>query len=283
MEEVFLETIRLDPTDEALWQEYAAWLEEQGEPRAEVLRILSLVGFPSNLVYYPAVNAQLEELRKAVPRDWFDEVHRLREELNRSANPGPGDVERLWHELEISPITRHTEEQAVALSELLTAAGRYLTVGALVGRFAIAPHPVLRWYGSRDRWAEMQFLSRFVQSAVVRRSMPGLNYRFGRVPWAAIAPEDCHYGSATRIADQIATGGWGACAPSTGPKAATFRKALDHFAAAFFGPHSEELHVAHTDVAWAPWFCDEWADHTLLVMNKVAWEVTLMCFTSFEP
>ncbi len=283
MADDLLETIRLHPDDETAWLEYAIWLEEQGGPRAEVLRILCTVGFPSNLVYYPDLKTRLDELRKTVPEDWFDQVCRLREELNRPANPSPDDVERMWHELEITPITRHSEAQAAALSDLLTAARRYLTVGALVGRFVLGPHPVLRWYGSRDRWAEIQFFPRFVRSAPVCSSMRELNYRGGHTPWADLLPGDCHYESAARIAEQIATGGWGAWTPSTGPRASAFRKAVTRFCAAFFGSHAEELHVGHTEVAWAPWFCGEDADHTWLVMNKASWEITLLCFTSFEP
>jgi uncharacterized protein (TIGR02996 family) len=78
VEERFFRAIRADPANEHSWVSYADWLEEQGDARHEVLRILLVTGAPANVPYYPDLYPRWQELQNALSREWLDRVSRLR-------------------------------------------------------------------------------------------------------------------------------------------------------------------------------------------------------------
>ncbi|HJZ54644.1 MAG TPA: TIGR02996 domain-containing protein, partial [Gemmataceae bacterium] len=78
-ESAFLRAIREEPTEETNWLVYADWLDERGDPRAEVLRIFGVIGLIQNLEFYPELKARLEALRPSIDPQWLDQIARLRE------------------------------------------------------------------------------------------------------------------------------------------------------------------------------------------------------------
>ena len=72
-EVAFLGAVRRDPGDLALRLVYADWLEEQGDPRAELVRIEEeMHELPVYSDRYWVLKPRRNQLRLAAPRDWLE-------------------------------------------------------------------------------------------------------------------------------------------------------------------------------------------------------------------
>ena len=93
----FLAAIRAKPDDDALRLVYADWLEERADPRAEFVRLDTML---SKEVHSPNSEAQsrLKQLRLHLDREWMLAIGR--------AGCGQITVLKLVYNLEISPDTR---------------------------------------------------------------------------------------------------------------------------------------------------------------------------------
>ena len=75
----FLDEIHAAPYDESPRLVYADWLEEQGDPRAEYLRLeCELVGLKADDALFRELAPRLHELREAIDPAWLAEVGRTR-------------------------------------------------------------------------------------------------------------------------------------------------------------------------------------------------------------
>src|SRR5690242_3797893 len=78
-EQAFIEAIRTRPEDSASWLSYAGWLEERGHRRAELLRLLILLGEESlSPEQAQKCRGRFADLRKEVDGPWFHEIMGLR-------------------------------------------------------------------------------------------------------------------------------------------------------------------------------------------------------------
>jgi uncharacterized protein (TIGR02996 family) len=76
-EEALLREVVANPHDPTIRLVYADWLEEQGDPRAEFLRLeAELTTMPEDDSRYAPSFARLRQLWKTLDRDWLAQVNR---------------------------------------------------------------------------------------------------------------------------------------------------------------------------------------------------------------
>jgi uncharacterized protein (TIGR02996 family) len=302
MHERFLQAIRDDPAAEPSWLNYTDCLEEQSDPRGEVLRILCVVGLPSNLEYYPNLLERMQALRHQVDEEWLKEIFELREKMARAVSdtgrPGPAEIDAMWQDISIapSPITAREQQQAVQDFQQVLRFKCNVGARAIFHRFLLSPHPVLTWYGSRNRWADVHFFPRFVRSPAVRsalpvlakaprRGAPGRRRIVGGGDFDTdIDEQECQYSSGAGLIEQLIS-----TVSEIGEAGSGFRVSADmpsvvgRFGAALFGNRLAELQICYATVAWAPWFLNDgmW-DLTWLIIDRREWLVSLLCLSASD-
>src|SRR2546430_2364199 len=77
-EDGFIAAILDDPTPEIHRLVYADWLEDQGDPRAEFLRVeCALLNLVPGDVRLPTLQKRLQELLPALDPDWLALIRRM--------------------------------------------------------------------------------------------------------------------------------------------------------------------------------------------------------------
>lgn len=281
LEVTFLQALRADPRSEQSWIEYAQWLEEQGDLRAELIHILIAVGYPDNLQYYPDHQATIQELREMVDGSWMDEMLELREKLNQRSShvPSTDEIEQAWQEVQIGLVRNLDSERPKQVGEL----ERALLVSCdchgevRFAQCALSSHPVLEWFASRDRWSESQFFPRVLFSDAMQS---GLNYSRASVTStggelrAELREEDCKWGKVKTFVDDVV--GWTCYHPWHEPAAErrqTARLLADRFLDALY-PNVSHLRVCSCIGEWEEELCQRM--HTWLLVDKETWIVTVI-------
>jgi uncharacterized protein (TIGR02996 family) len=91
----FLDEIHAAPYEESPRLVYADWLEEQGDPRGEYLRLeCELVGLKADDALFRELAPRLHELRQAIDPAWLAEVGRT-----RIANCPAAECPKRWNRL----------------------------------------------------------------------------------------------------------------------------------------------------------------------------------------
>jgi uncharacterized protein (TIGR02996 family) len=124
-DESFLRAITASPGDVLLRQIYADWLEEQGDPRAEYLRLgARLDELPAGDPAGPGVRRRMAELRAGLPAAW---LALLADHRSTGSDPDPRRAERAAEMLG-RPV-RYVDEQGY--ERVITAAAIHDLTGAL--------------------------------------------------------------------------------------------------------------------------------------------------------
>lgn len=189
--------------------------------------------------------------------------------------PTPAEVQAMWPPLDLT-----SEPTPLPAVEEVLAAFRqsHVNGGALFARFTMNLHPVLHWFGSRNRLDEMGFFEQFLRSASVHAALPELQLREN----LAAAP-DFKWTSAFTLDGEIAQALW-----FGGPYnrfSGTAREAKDlgaRFCDALFGARFEEVLVYWSGRPWAPWFCGIAWDQTWCIIDKRNLHVSLLCATDTD-
>jgi uncharacterized protein (TIGR02996 family) len=290
----FLKAIREQPDSEANWRVYADWLDERGDPRGEVLRLLAFVGTLQNLEYYPTQKSRFDELRRLVDDEWLNEVLRLWalrfRPYEHHGQPSPADIGAMWQDLEIRWVSQKKSERPQPVRDLLDALvyrGRELGWWGRVvlEQFHLSQHPVLTWFGSRRRWADLQLLQGLTASPVVRRALFGKDATPSKRspdPWANLrwVKWDIQAGPAAEFADQVADFldlSRFTVDLKMDRQARSEDRALGKSVAfALFGYRLSEMQLCHSKAEWAPWPCTL-VQSTWIFIDPRDWSLTILC------
>lgn len=96
----FIAEIHAQSHDETPRLIYADWLEENGDPRAEYLRLeCELIGLEPGDVLYEELHPRFVKLRREMPEDWLGEIGR-----SRVMNCGESQCPKLWKRMDATSI-----------------------------------------------------------------------------------------------------------------------------------------------------------------------------------
>ena len=189
--------------------------------------------------------------------------------------PSYDDVQRVWHELEIScdPLTNPAVDYLLA--ELRHA---HVNGGAEFCRFAIEPHPVLHWFGSRNRLEEIDFFNKFLSAPRVVAGIPAVNIDASSVSikmTGGVGP----FTLDGEIAALLVQGGAYQKVSGTSREAKNLAAKFCH---AVFGDRFTEVLLFSSGDAWTKWFYDVAWDYTWLGFDKRDWKVWFLCVTDTD-
>jgi hypothetical protein len=152
--------------------------------------------------------------------------------------------------------------------------------GALAAKFGVVEEDAaLRWYATRDRFAEWDFFRHFLGSPAIRSALPELAVpdRLGAVTfdrcWAGTLALD------GELAAMMVGGGAYERFRGTHTEAKRLGTA---FVDALVGERHGEFRVYRSRAAWAGWFYGIGADSTTMLIDLSRAELTLLCVTDTD-
>jgi hypothetical protein len=168
---------------------------------------------------------------------------------------------------------------APALDELLDALRQtHANGGALFARFRLPEHPILHWFGSRNRWEEIGFFEYFLSSEPVRQVLPELQLR--SVSAAHLGFEQVSSSSLDGELAQILVDG-GAYRRFAGtPQEA--KRLTERATYALIANRFDEVVVYRSWKPWSPWFYDVAWDTTWLGVDRRYRSIWLLCVTDTD-
>lgn len=164
-----------------------------------------------------------------------------------------------WRDLEVTHVPLDHPAIGLLLMELLETHAK-----VAFACFELPDHPVLHWYGSRNRLDELDFFRLLLPKQTIREVLPGL-----QIP-DRIAELDVRWSSSFildgTIAQVLVNGGAQEVFAGSDTEA---KEIAQNFCDALFeGRYSENL-IYDTFDNWSPWFSDvETYDHTWFGVDK---------------
>lgn len=191
------------------------------------------------------------------------------------ARPTFDEVQRMWTELKIY----HDPLEDPAIDELLKhLRSTHSNGGAEFARFAVSAHPVLHWFGSRNRLEEIDFLSHLVKHPAVVETFPpaatasaetSLKMGLGVPPFTM----------AGKLAWALVQGG------AYDKFSGTPREAMnvaERFCYRLFGDRYTEILQFESHESWTDWFCNVAWDGTWAGFDQRETKVWLLCVTDTD-
>jgi hypothetical protein len=191
------------------------------------------------------------------------------------ARPTFDEVKRMWAELNVS----NDPLENPAIDELLKhLRSTHSNGGAEFARFAVSAHPVLHWFGSRNRLEEIDFFTHLVShpsvvatfSPVITAS-PEISLKL----WGGVPP----FTLAGELAWVLVQGG------AYDKFSGTAREAMNvagSFCDALFGDRFTEILQFKSHESWTGWFYNVAWDGTWLGFDKRESKVWLLCITDTD-
>lgn len=150
--------------------------------------------------------------------------------------------------------------------------------GALFGRYSLSPDPVLHWFGSRNRWDEIDFFDYFFQSQAIADTLADLKPAQGE----AITPafqEGSPFTLDGEIAQALCFGG----AYERFQGSAREAKELgEYFCQALFDHRFDEVIVYKSFQPWSPWFHGIAWDFSWVIIDKRLMAIAVLCVTDTD-
>lgn len=146
--------------------------------------------------------------------------------------------------------------------------------GALFAHFDLAPHPVLDWYGSRNRLEEIDFVDQFVRLSTMAAVWPEMlsEHKIQQrivteKAWPNILQWQTPFALDGELANLIYQGGAYERSRLTPGDA---KRLAGAFCAALFGERYDEVWVCRSPNPWTSWF------------YGIAWDITYFGFDKRE-
>lgn len=173
--------------------------------------------------------------------------------------PTKKDIAAFWRELEVTHVQLDHSAVGLLLMELLETHAK-----VAFGCFELSDHPVLEWFGSRNRLDEFDFVRTLLSNSVIRETLPGLE-----IP-KKVPSLDATWGTSFildgTLAQVLVNGGAEFAFSGTDSEAKDM--CLNFCDALFEGRYSENLLYDSFD-AWTPWFSgNPNYDHTWFCVDK---------------
>ncbi|QDT14506.1 hypothetical protein [Alienimonas californiensis] len=183
-------------------------------------------------------------------------------------------IEKLWGHLRISCVP----EGELSAGRLLEALRRtHVNGGAEFRTFRLEGDPAFDWFMSRNRWEEIDFPKRLLQSSVVTAALPEV------CDSPVDDPFGFEWGSAFTFAGELAQtlAQGGAYVKHAGGPGEAWEIA-DEFRTRTFGDRFEEVLILKSWRPWSAWFCDVAWDSTWLILDKRFVEVSVLAVTDTD-
>ncbi len=187
------------------------------------------------------------------------EIQGFLEPLDDKEAPGAKAIAAFWRELEVSHVQLDHPAVGLLLMELIETHEK-----AAFACFELSDHPVLNWFGSRNRLDEFDFFRKVLVHPAISEVLPGLS-----IP-KKIKELDVGWGTSFTLdgtlAQILVNGGSQYAFSGTDSEAKEI--GLNFCDALFEGRYSENL-VYDTFDKWTPWFSgNQNYDHTWFGIDK---------------
>jgi hypothetical protein len=189
--------------------------------------------------------------------------------------PGPTieDVKRMWTEIKISNDPLNDAAIEMLLKELRLT---HDNGGAEFARFAFDPHPVLHWFGSRNRLDEINFFRGFF-------AFPGVVETFAPLQSGSISLKLGVGGNPFKLDGELAeTLVYGGAYTRFSGNSRQAKDLASRFCDAVFGDRFEEILLFSSHEAWSDWFYGIAWDHTWIGFDKRECKVWILCVTDTD-
>ena len=198
----------------------------------------------------------------------------MQEPVWEQNRPGDGEIQHLWQSPVFSPVACSSDAVSELLHELRTT---HVNGGAEFAQFVFAGHPVLHWFVSRDRFAEIGFFENLLTSSACRSALPTLKPPTSLEPvdWERLSPYvlDGDFAGVLMAGGAYKRFNGTSCAA----KALAGRVCED-----LLDGRYEETEVFRTRVPWSPWFCGVAWDTTWIGVDKGRSRTWVLCATDTD-
>ena len=185
----------------------------------------------------------------------------LQPDMQQSQPSWPEDIHRMWREVKITHIPLSNEAITNVLEEFRRV---YVNGGAEFACFALAAHPILDFYISRNTLDSIDFFAKFLAHPTVTEALPMLPV--SKVKPYTLKPD---WGSSFtfdgEIAGALVSGGAYKQFRGSGREA---KRIGQEFCEALFGDRYLEIVMYQTSFIWSDWFYDVAWDHTWFGIDK---------------